>query len=199
MQEEIMALRVAINGFGRIGRNVFRASLNKNDLEFVAVNDLTDSKTLAHLLTYDSVHGKINADVSVEGDYLIVNGKKIRVLSERDMSKLPWKELGVDVVLESTGLFTDRNKAAGHLEAGAKKVIISAPSKNADTTIVLGVNPEAYDPAKHDVISMGSCTTNCLAPVARVLVNEFGLEYGLMTRPMPTPMTRKSWICPIQT
>jgi len=180
-QEEIMALRVAINGFGRIGRNVFRASLNKKDLEFVAVNDLTDSKTLAHLLTYDSVHGKIKADVSVEGDYLIVNGRKIRVLSERDMSKLPWKELGVDVVLESTGLFTDRNKAAGHLDAGAKKVIISAPSKNADTTIVLGVNQDVYDPGKHDVISMGSCTTNCLAPVARVLVDEFGLEYGLMT------------------
>ena len=176
-----MALKIAINGFGRIGRNVFRASLDKDNLEFVAVNDLTDSATLAHLLKYDSVHGKINAEVSVEGDYLVVNGKKIRVFSERDMTKLPWKELGVDVVLESTGLFTDRNKAAGHLQAGAKKVIISAPSKNADVTIVLGVNPEKYDPKSHDVISMGSCTTNCLAPVVKILVDNFGLEYGLMT------------------
>ena len=179
--EGIMALKIAINGFGRIGRNVFRASLGKENLEFVAVNDLTDSSTLAHLLKYDSVHGKINADVSVEGDYLVVNGKKIHVLSERDMAKLPWKDLGVDIVLESTGLFTDRNKAAGHLAAGAKKVIISAPSKNADATIVLGVNSEKYDPAKHDVISMGTCTTNCLAPVVKVLVDKFGLEYGLMT------------------
>ncbi len=176
-----MALKIAINGFGRIGRNVFRASLDKDNLEFVAVNDLTDSATLAHLLKYDSVHGKINAEVSVEGDYLVVNGKKIRVFSERDMTKLPWKELGVDVVLESTGLFTDRNKAAGHLAAGAKKVIISAPSKNADVTIVLGVNPEKYDPKSHDVISMGSCTTNCLAPIVKILVDNFGLEYGLMT------------------
>lgn len=176
-----MALRVAINGFGRIGRNVFRASLDVKEIEIVAINDITDAKTLAHLLKYDSVFGKFNADVSAKENAIVVNGKEVRITAERDPAKLPWKELGVDVVLECTGLFTSRDKAAAHLTAGAKKVIISAPAKNEDITICMGVNHDKYDAAKHAVISNASCTTNCLAPVALVLQTKFGIARGLMT------------------
>jgi glyceraldehyde 3-phosphate dehydrogenase len=176
-----MSIRVGINGFGRIGRNVLRAALGNGDLEFVAVNDLTDSKTLAHLLKYDSVHGKLRATVKAEEKALVVDGARIQVLSERDPAKLPWADLGVQVVLECTGLFTSRDKAALHLSAGAKKVIISAPAKGADLTLCYGVNQAAYDPGKHHVISNASCTTNCLAPVAKVLHENFGIERGMMT------------------
>jgi glyceraldehyde 3-phosphate dehydrogenase len=177
-----MATKVAINGFGRIGRNLFRAALlRKAPLEFVAVNDITDAKTLAHLLKYDSVHGILDMDVKAEGDGITVSGKTIKVSAERDPSKLPWKQLGVDVVVESTGLFTDKDKASAHLTAGAKKVFISAPAKGADATVVLGVNDEAYDKSKHQVISIGSCTTNCLGPIAKVIWDNFGIEYGFMT------------------
>jgi len=176
-----MAIRVGINGFGRIGRNFFRASLDRNTIEFVAINDVTDAKTLAHLLKYDSVGGILGADVQVKDQTLLVNGKEIKVLAERDPAKLPWKDLGVDVVVESTGLFTDRDKAAKHLEAGAPRVIISAPAKNPDLTVVLGVNEKEYDPAQHQIISNASCTTNCLAPVAKVLLENFGIRRGLMT------------------
>ena len=178
-----MAIRVGINGFGRIGRNVVRAAktMKATELEFVAVNDLTDTKTLAHLLKYDSVHGRFPGDVSAQGDGLAVDGKTVRVLSEKDPAKLPWKDLGVDVVLESTGRFTDRDQAALHLSAGAKKVIISAPAKKEDITIVYGVNHEAYDPGKHHVISNASCTTNCLVPVVRVILDRFGFVNGFMT------------------
>ncbi len=177
-----MATKVGINGFGRIGRNVLRAAL-KNDsaLEFVAVNDLTDPKTLAHLLKYDSVHGTLASKVAPGDKSLVVDGKTIRVFSERDPAKLPWKDLGVDVVLECTGLFTDRDKAAAHLAGGAKKVIISAPAKGADLTLCFGVNHTAYESAKHHVISNASCTTNCLAPVAKILHETFGIRRGLMT------------------
>jgi glyceraldehyde 3-phosphate dehydrogenase len=174
-------IRVGINGFGRIGRNVFRACLGQDALEFVAVNDVTDAKTLAHLLKYDSVHGTLTHDIHAEGDGISVDGHKVRVLAERDPGKLPWKQLGVDLVLESTGLFTDRDKAAKHLDAGAKKVIISAPAKNADFTICYGVNHSAYDAKKHHVLSNASCTTNCLAPIAKVLHENFGIRRGLMT------------------
>lgn len=176
-----MAIKVAINGFGRIGRNVFRAALGDPDIEFVAVNDLTDAKTLAHLLKYDSVHGILDAEVQVEEGALVVDGKRIQVLSERDPANLPWGELGVEYVIESTGLFTDANKAKAHLDAGAKKVIISAPGKNEDLTVVMGVNHEMYDPEKHHIISNASCTTNCLAPVAKVIDDKFGIVRGLMT------------------
>lgn len=177
-----MAIKVGINGFGRIGRNVLRAALKHGSgLEFVAVNDLTDSKTLAHLLKYDSVHGTLPGDVAPGDKALVVDGKTIRVFSERDPAKLPWKDLGVDVVLECTGLFTDREKAAAHLAGGAKKVIISAPAKGADLTICFGVNHTAYDASKHHVVSNASCTTNCLAPVAKVLHETFGIRRGLMT------------------
>jgi len=176
-----MATKVGINGFGRIGRNVFRAALNNPAVEIVAVNDLTDAKTLAHLLKYDSIHGALNAEVSVDGTNIIVNGKAIQVLAEREPAKLPWKALGVEVVVESTGRFTDREKAAAHLEAGAKKVIISAPAKNEDITIVMGVNQDKYDAASHHVLSNASCTTNCLAPFAKVLHEKFGIKRGLMT------------------
>ncbi|MGD2046517.1 MAG: type I glyceraldehyde-3-phosphate dehydrogenase [Gemmatimonadota bacterium] len=178
-----MAIRVAINGFGRIGRNVLRSAKQsgRKDIDFVAVNDLTDAATLAHLLQYDSVHGKYPGTVSVSKDGLNVDGDEIRVLSERDPANLPWKDLGVDVVIESTGLFRDRDSAAKHLDAGASKVIISAPGKNEDVTIVLGVNQDQYDPDKHDVISNASCTTNCLAPVVKVITEEFGFRHGLMT------------------
>ncbi|MEQ8330886.1 MAG: type I glyceraldehyde-3-phosphate dehydrogenase [Longimicrobiales bacterium] len=178
-----MAIRVAINGFGRIGRNVLRSAkqAGRTDLDFVAVNDLTDSATLAHLLRYDSVHGRYPGTVEVSDDGLVVDGDAIRVLAERDPAKLPWKEMEVDVVIESTGIFTARDKAALHLDAGARKVIISAPGKNEDITIVLGVNEGAYDPAAHDVISNASCTTNCLAPVVKVLLESFGFRRGLMT------------------
>lgn len=178
-----MSIRVAINGFGRIGRNVLRAAIqaDSSDLEFVAVNDLTDSRTLAHLLRYDSVHRAYPGTVEVEEDSLIVDGRKIRVSSERDPAKLPWKEMEIDVVIESTGFFTSGDAARKHLEAGAKKVIISAPAKQEDVTIVLGVNQEMYDEENHDIISNASCTTNCLAPVVKVVRDSFGLRRGLMT------------------
>ncbi|MDU2063588.1 MAG: type I glyceraldehyde-3-phosphate dehydrogenase [Sporomusaceae bacterium] len=176
-----MATTVGINGFGRIGRNVFRAALNNPDVEIVAVNDLTDAKTLAHLLKYDSIHGKIDAEVTVEGSDIVVNGKKIKVLAEREPAKLPWKALGVEVVIESTGRFTEGDKAKAHIEAGAKKVIISAPAKGEDITIVMGVNEGKYDAAAHHIISNASCTTNCLAPFAKVLMENFGIKQGLMT------------------
>ena len=174
-------IRVGINGFGRIGRNILRACLEESALEFVAVNDITDAKTLAHLLKYDSVHGTLRRDVRAEKDGLSVDGKTLRVLAEREPSKLPWKQLGVDLVLECSGHFTARDKAALHLEAGAKKVIISAPAKGADLTIAMGVNDRAYDPTKHTILSNASCTTNCLAPVAKVLHESFGIRRGLMT------------------
>ena len=178
-----MAARVAINGFGRIGRNVLRAAISRRskDLDFVAVNDLTDAKTLAHLFKYDSVHGIFPGDVQAEADGLEVNGERVRVLSEREPANLPWRDLGIDVVLEATGFFRARDDAARHLEAGASKVIITAPAKGPDITVVLGVNGDAYDPATHDVISNASCTTNCIAPVAKVLHDQFGFEQGLMT------------------
>ena len=176
-----MSIKVGINGFGRIGRNVLRASFENSDLDFVAVNDLTDAKTLAHLLKYDSVHGIFAASVEAKDQAIIVNNKEIKVSAIRDPEDLPWKDLGVEVVIESTGLFVDRENAAKHIAAGAKKVIISAPAKNPDVTIVSGVNESVYDPARHHIISMGSCTTNCLAPVAKILNDELGIEYGLMT------------------
>ncbi len=177
-----MAIRVAINGFGRIGRNVLRsAKKNGSDLDFVAVNDLTDNHTLAHLLRYDSVHGRYPGTVEVTDAGLRVDGDELKVFSERDPTKLPWGDLGVDIVVESTGIFRDRASAAKHLEAGARKVVISAPAKNEDVTIVLGVNEGRYDPASHDVVSNASCTTNCLAPVAKVIMDSFGFRRGFMT------------------
>jgi glyceraldehyde 3-phosphate dehydrogenase len=176
-----MAIRVGINGFGRIGRNVLRASLDKKELVFVAVNDLTDAKTLAHLLRYDSVHGRLDAQVEAGEDFIIVNGKRIGITAIRDPGQLPWKELEVEVVVESTGRFRDRASASKHLEAGAKRVVISAPAKDPDVTLVLGVNEGDYDPKNHHILSMGSCTTNCLAPISKILSDEFGIEYGLMT------------------
>ncbi len=176
-----MSIRVGINGFGRIGRQVCRIGASNPNLEFVAINDLTDAKTLAHLLKYDSVHGAMKADVAEKDGSIVVNGKTIKVLCERDPEKLPWKELKVDVVLESTGKFTDRIGGDKHRLAGANKVIVSAPAKSPDVTFVLGVNEEVYDKSKHHIISMGSCTTNCLAPIVKVLHKEFGLEHGLMT------------------
>jgi len=176
-----MSCKVAINGFGRIGRNVLRAEQNMDGIEIVAINDLTDADTLGHLLKYDSIHGIYAADVTVEGDSLLVAGKKIKVLSQRDPAKLPWKELGVDIVIESTGLFASRDAAAKHLDAGAKKVVISAPGKDVDLTVCMGVNQEDYDQEQHHVISNASCTTNCLAPFAKVLLEEFGIVKGLMT------------------
>ncbi len=178
-----MALKVGINGFGRIGRNVVRAAKQQGitDIDFVAVNDLTDTATLAHLLKYDSVHGRFKGTVEASGDALLVDGDRMRVLSEKDPARLPWKELGVDIVLESTGRFTDRDQAAKHLEAGARKVVISAPAKGDDITIVYGVNHTKYDPAKHHVLSNASCTTNCLVPVVHVVRNAFGFLNGFMT------------------
>ncbi|WP_066058812.1 type I glyceraldehyde-3-phosphate dehydrogenase [Robertmurraya korlensis] len=176
-----MAVKLGINGFGRIGRNVFRAALTNSNVEVVAVNDLTDANTLAHLLKYDTVHGKLNEDVTVDGDYLVVGGKKVKVLAERDPAQLGWGDLGVDIVVESTGRFTKRSDAAKHLEAGAKKVIISAPATEEDITIVMGVNDDKYDAANHHVISNASCTTNCLAPFAKVLNDNFGVRRGMMT------------------
>ena len=176
-----MSIRVGINGFGRIGRNVLRASLGTSELEFVAINDITDAPTLAHLLRYDSVHGQLDADVHTEDDALVVNGNRIRIIQERDPGKLPWKDLGVDVALESTGLFTSRDKAGLHLSAGARKVIISAPAKEPDITLCYGVNHTSYDPAAHHIVSNASCTTNCLAPIAKVLHEAFGITRGLMT------------------
>src|SRR5262245_5132117 len=178
-----MAIRVAINGFGRIGRNVLRAATMEGtpELEFVAVNDLTDTKTLAHLLKYDSIHGRFRGTVEPGAEGLVVEGKTLKVLSEKDPAALPWKALGIDVVLESTGRFTDRDQAAKHLDAGAKRVIISAPAKKEDITIVYGVNHQAFDPAKHFVISNASCTTNCLVPVVKVVRDTFGFVRGYMT------------------
>ena len=176
-----MAVKVGINGFGRIGRNVLRAALNNSNIDVVAVNDLTDANMLAHLLKYDSVHGKLNAEVSVNGNNIVVNGKEIIVKAERDPANLAWGDLGVEVVIESTGRFTKRDDAAKHLEAGAKKVVISAPGNNEDLTIVMGVNEEQYDPANHHVLSNASCTTNCLAPFAKVLHEKFGIKRGMMT------------------
>jgi glyceraldehyde 3-phosphate dehydrogenase len=177
-----MAVRVGINGFGRIGRNVFRAAAERNtELEFVAVNDITDAKTLAHLLKFDSLLGRYPGTVSADTDAIIVDGKELRVLAERDPQRLPWGDLGVDIVIESTGLFDDAEKARGHIDAGARKVVITAPAKNEDITVCMGVNDSAYNPAEHHVISNASCTTNCLAPVAKVLQESFGIETGFMT------------------
>jgi glyceraldehyde 3-phosphate dehydrogenase len=176
-----MAAKVAINGFGRIGRNLFRAAFKSPEIEIVAINDLTDAATLAHLLKYDSIHGIFDARVEAEGDAVVVDGKPIKILKERDPANLPWKELQVDIVIESTGLFTNREDAEKHLKAGAGKVLISAPGKNSDITICMGVNESDFDSASHHVISNASCTTNCLAPVAKVLLQEFGIVKGLMT------------------
>jgi len=176
-----MAIRVGINGFGRIGRNILRAALHDKDLEFVAVNDITDAKTLAHLLKYDSILGNLEEDVKAEGDTIHVAGRAVKVLAVKSPAELPWKSLGADYVVESTGLFTEAEKAKAHLQAGARKVIISAPAKNEDITIVMGVNHEKYDPAKHNIVSNASCTTNCLAPVAKVLNDSFGIVKGQMT------------------
>lgn len=176
-----MAIKVAINGFGRIGRVFLRQSAAIKDFEIVAINDLTDSKTLAHLLKYDSVHGIFNADVKATDNGIIVNGREIKILAITDPEKLPWKDLGIDVVLESTGRFTDKASASKHLTAGAKWVIISAPAKDPDVTVCMGINEEILDPSKHRIISNASCTTNCLAPIAKVLHKEFGIIRGLMT------------------
>ncbi len=176
-----MPVRVGINGFGRIGRNIMRAALGDKNIDFVAVNDLTNAATLAHLLKYDSVLGNIHATVEAKGDTISVDGDEFKVLSKRDPGELPWKDLGVDVVFESTGLFTNRDAAAKHIAAGAKKVVITAPAKGQDITVVLGVNEDKYDPAKHHVISNASCTTNCLAPLAKVLHQSFGIKNGWMT------------------
>jgi glyceraldehyde 3-phosphate dehydrogenase len=177
-----VTLTVAINGFGRIGRSFFRAQFaQKADFRVVAVNDLTDPKALAHLLKYDSISGRLGAEVSVDGNAIVVDGQKIQVFAERDPGNLPWADLGVDVVIESTGFFTDAEKAKAHLTAGAKKVIISAPASSEDITVVMGVNHTDYDPANHHIVSNASCTTNCLAPMAKVFNDEFGIERGLMT------------------
>ncbi|MEH7304846.1 type I glyceraldehyde-3-phosphate dehydrogenase [Neobacillus drentensis] len=176
-----MSVKVGINGFGRIGRNVFRAALNNSNVEIVAINDLTDANMLAHLLKYDTVHGTLAEDVTVDGEYLVVGGHKVKVIAERDPAQLGWGDLGVEVVVESTGRFTKREDAAKHLEAGAKKVIISAPADNEDITIVMGVNEDKYDPNNHHVLSNASCTTNCLAPFAKVLNDTFGIKRGMMT------------------
>ncbi|WP_279796260.1 type I glyceraldehyde-3-phosphate dehydrogenase [Rothia dentocariosa] len=177
-----MTVRVAINGFGRIGRTFFRAArAEAKGFEIVAINDLADPKTLANLLKYDSIMGRLGADVEVKDDVLVVDGKEIKILAERNPADLPWKDLGVDVVLESTGFFTEGSKAQAHIDAGAKKVIISAPGKNIDGTFVMGVNDDQYDPQNHHIVSNASCTTNCLAPLAKVLNDSFGIEKGLMT------------------
>ncbi|MYC89564.1 MAG: type I glyceraldehyde-3-phosphate dehydrogenase [Gemmatimonadales bacterium] len=178
-----MSVRVAINGFGRIGRNILRAALQnpRGDLDFVAINDLTDAATLAHLFKYDSVHGRFPGEVRVDGDELVLGRERVRVCSERDPDDLPWTELDVDIVIESTGIFRKKEDATRHLRAGAKKVIISAPGIEPDITLVLGVNGDEYNPAQHDVISNASCTTNCIAPVVKVLLDSFGFERGLMT------------------
>jgi glyceraldehyde 3-phosphate dehydrogenase len=176
-----MSLRVAINGFGRIGRMVLRAGLRDDNISIVGINDLIDPPTLAHLLKYDSVHGVLDADISSTDRSLIVDGKEIQIYTEKEPGKLPWGEIGVETVFECTGLFSNREKASGHLEAGAKKVIISAPAKDPDITMVIGVNHSEYDPQRHHIVSNASCTTNCLAPVCKVLMEHFGIEKGLMT------------------
>jgi glyceraldehyde 3-phosphate dehydrogenase len=175
-----MTIRVGINGFGRIGRNIFRAAIDDEGIDIIAVNDLTDAETLAHLLKYDSIHGILRSDIRSEERKIIVDGKEMEVLAERDPEALPWEELDVNIVVESTGRFTDRTNASKHLKAGCEKVVISAPAKDPDVTIVIGVNEDAYDP-KHKIISAASCTTNCLAPMAKVLNDEFGIEKGFMT------------------
>src|SRR6202034_1404937 len=177
----IMAVKVGINGFGRIGRNVFRTAIGNPDIEFVAVNDLTTPATLAHLLKYDSILGNLKQEITHGADFIAVDGKKIKVTAERDPAKLDWASVGAQIVVESTGFFTDAEKAKAHLGSTVKKVIISAPATNEDITIVLGVNEDKYDPAKHNVISNASCTTNCLAPVVKVLLKEFGIVSGIMT------------------
>ena len=176
-----MPITIGINGFGRIGRNFFRAAYKDPSLRIVAVNDITDAKTLAHLLKYDSVHGRFEASVEVKENAIVVNGKEVQVLSCKDAADLPWAKLGVEIVIESTGRYTDRDGAGKHLAAGAKRVIISAPAKGEDATFVMGVNEKTFDPAKHFILSNASCTTNCLAPVAKVLLDTFGIERGLMT------------------
>jgi glyceraldehyde 3-phosphate dehydrogenase len=176
-----VAIRVGINGFGRIGRMFFRAALHKSELEIVAVNDITDAATLAHLLKYDSIHRTLSQNIRAEGNAIMIDGKALKVIAERDPAKLPWKDLGVQVVVESTGLFTSKDKASAHLTAGAKKVVISAPADGVDATLCMGVNHETFDPARHTIISNASCTTNCLAPVAKVLHESFGIVQGLMT------------------
>ena len=176
-----MAIRVGINGFGRIGRNFFRASLSDPSIQVAGINDLTDSKTLSHLLAFDSVHGRFQGTVEAGDDHLLVNTQRIKVFAERDPKELPWKKLGVDVVIEATGRFTDREGASRHLSAGAPRVVISAPGKNADLTVVLGVNEQSYDPQSHHIISNASCTTNCLASVAKILLEQFGIDHGYMT------------------
>lgn len=176
-----MTVKIGINGFGRIGRLVFRGTLGDPNVEVVAVNDLTNAKTLAHLLKYDTNHGTLDADVSVDGDNIVVDGKKIKVMAERDPKNIPWGDLGVEYVVEATGIFRTREQAQWHIDAGAKKVIISAPAKNEDITIVMGVNENQYESAKHHVISNASCTTNCLAPFAKIINDEFGIKKGLMT------------------
>jgi glyceraldehyde 3-phosphate dehydrogenase len=176
-----MAVRVGINGFGRIGRNIMRAAMSHKDIDFVAINDLTSAATLAHLLKYDSVIGNLDADVKATADGISVNGDEFKVFAQKDPAALPWKDLGVDVVFESTGIFTSRDGAAKHITAGAKKVIITAPAKGPDVTVVLGVNDDLYDPAKHQIISNASCTTNCLAPLAKVIHETFGIKKGWMT------------------
>ena len=175
-----MTIRVGINGFGRIGRNFFRACVDNPDIEIVGINDLTDAHTLAHLLKYDSVHGRFSKNVEAKGNSIVVDGKEIEVTAIKDPAQLPWKDLQVDIVIESTGVFRDREGASKHIQAGAKKVIISAPGKNPDLTVVLGVNEEKYDPKQHNIISNASCTTNCLAPVAKILHREFGIIKGYM-------------------
>jgi glyceraldehyde 3-phosphate dehydrogenase len=176
-----MAIKVGINGFGRIGRNIMRAAMGDSGIDFVAVNDLTNAQTLAHLLKYDSILGNLEADISAKGDRISVNNEEFQVLSVKDPAQLPWKDLGVDIVFESTGLFTDRDSAAKHVSAGARKVIITAPAKKPDITLVMGVNEGKYDPSKHQIISNASCTTNCLAPVAKVLHESFRIQKGWMT------------------
>ncbi|MCK5010591.1 MAG: type I glyceraldehyde-3-phosphate dehydrogenase [Deltaproteobacteria bacterium] len=176
-----MAIKIGINGFGRIGRTFLRIASSNKDFEIVAINDLTDAKTLAHLLKYDSTHGVFAADVKAKEDAIVVDGKEIKILSIKDPASLPWRDMGAQVVVEGTGLFRDKEKASKHLQAGAKKVIITAPAKSPDITIVMGVNEGDYDPEKHNIISNASCTTNCLAPVAKVLMEQFGIKKGLMT------------------
>jgi glyceraldehyde 3-phosphate dehydrogenase len=176
-----MAVKVGINGFGRIGRNIMRAAMGDKSIDIVAVNDLTNAATLAHLLKYDSILGNLRADISAKGDRITVDKDEFQVLSVKDPAQLPWKSLGVDVVFESTGLFTNRDDAAKHLSAGAKRVVITAPAKKPDITVVLGVNSDGYDPAKHQIVSNASCTTNCLAPLAKVLDEKFGIRKGWMT------------------
>src|SRR2546425_6842621 len=187
-----MPVKVGINGFGRIGRNVYRAALGRRDLEIVAVNDITDPGTLAHLLKYDSILGNFEGGVAAEGDHLRVDGARVKVFAERDPGNLPWKDLGINIVIESTGLFTDATKAKVHIDkGGARKVIISAPAKNEDITIVLGVNGERYDPAHHHVVSNASCTTNCLAPVMKPLLTPSGSAAGYLTTGHTNTMTRR--------